>query len=87
MYNYMVNQLQNFKLQIQPQAVPVSDFSVSKVTHQKILFSADLDIDLDPVQEIARVFNETSNHKPHTSHLLTQTQFFTPLSCDFEPDI
>ena len=28
MYNYMVAQLQNFKLQMQPQAVPVSDFSL-----------------------------------------------------------
>ena len=74
--------LQYFKLQMQPQAVTVSDFSISKVTYQKILVSADLDLDLDPVQEIARVFSEPSNHEPHTSRLRTQTRFFTPLSCD-----
>ena len=79
--------LQYFKLQMQPQAVTVSDFSISKVTYQKILVSADLDLDLDPVQEIARVFSEPSNHEPHTSRLRTQTRFFTPLSCDLEPEI
>ena len=56
MYNYMVDQFQNFKLQMQPQAVPVSDFSISRVTYQKILVSADLDIDLDTFHEISRVF-------------------------------
>ena len=78
--------LQNFKLQIQPQAVPVSDFYIFKVTYQNILVSADLDPDIDPVQAIARVFSKPSNHEPHTSRLRTQTQFFTPLSCDLEPD-
>ena len=44
--------LQHFKLQMQPQAVPVSDLSLSKVTYQNILVSADLDHDIDPVQAI-----------------------------------
>ena len=79
--------LQNFKLQMKPQAVPVSDFSLSKVTYQNILVSSDLDFDLDPVQAIAWVFSEPSNHEPHTSHLWTQTRLFTPLSYDIEPDI
>ena len=52
MYNYMVTQFQNFKLQMQPQEVPVSDISLSKVTSQKIFVSADMDPDLDPVQAI-----------------------------------
>ena len=67
----MVDQLQNLKLQMQPQAVPVSDLSVSKVAYQKILVSADLDIYLDPVQAIARVFSKPSNREPHTSRLRT----------------
>ena len=61
--------LQNFKLQMQPQAVPVSDVSLYKVTYQEILVSGDLDSDIDPVQSIARVFGETSNRDPHTSRL------------------
>ena len=79
--------LQNVKLQRQPQAVHVSDFSFSKVIYQKILVSAYLYPDLDPVQAIARVFSEPSNHDPHTSRLRNQTRFFTPFSCDLEPDI
>ena len=79
--------LQNSKLQMQPQAVPVSDLSISKVTYQNILVSSDMDPDLDPVQEISRVFGKPSNHDPHTCCLWTQTRFFTPLSCDIEPDI
>ena len=47
--------IQNFKPQIQPQEVPVSDFSISKFTYQKILVSADLVPDIDPVQAISRV--------------------------------
>ena len=74
MYNYMVAQIQNFRLQMQPQAVPVSDLSISKVTSQKIFVSADMDPDLDPVQAIARVFSKTF-------------KFFTPLCCDIEPEI
>ena len=58
--------LQHFKLQMQPQEVPVSDFSLSKVTYQKILVSDDMDLDLDPVQEIAQVFSEISDSNPHT---------------------
>ena len=53
MYNYMIAQIQNFKLQMQTQAGPVSDISLSKITSQKILFSDDLAPDLDPVQGIA----------------------------------
>ena len=87
MYNYMADQLENFKLQMQPQAVPVSDLSLVKVTSQEIFVSADMDPDLYPVQEIAQVFSETSNHDPHTSRLRTQTRFFTPLSCDIGPEI
>ena len=37
---------------MQPQEVPVSDFSISKVTYQNILVSSDMDIYLDPVQAI-----------------------------------
>ena len=67
--------LQNFKLQMQPQAVPVYDLFISKLTYQKILVSSDLGPDLDPVQEIARVFLEPPNHYPHKSLLRTQTRF------------
>ena len=87
MYNYIVDQLQNFKLQMQPQAVLVSDFYISKVTNQKILVSDDMDIDLDPFQSIAQVFSKPFNPEPHTSRLRTQTRFLTPVSCDLEPDI
>ena len=127
MYNYMVNQHQNSKLHIQPQAVPnpfqgitlvfiktiydqdqtmynyiVAKLQIqymvntlhdrnllhlNKVTYQNILVSADLDSDIYPFQAIARVFSKPSNHDPHTSRLQTQTRFFTPLSCDLEPDI
>ena len=79
--------LQNFKLQIQPQAVPVSDFYISKVTYHNFLVSYDLGPDLDPVKAITWVFIKPSNHEPHTSRLRTQTRFFTPLSCDIEPGI
>ena len=41
---------------MQPKVVPVSDFSIFKVTYQNILVSADLDIDIDPVQKITWVF-------------------------------
>ena len=54
---------------MQPQAVPVSDISLAKVTTEKIFVSTDLGTDLDPVQAIDRVFSETSNHDPQTSHL------------------
>ena len=54
--------LQSFKLQMQPQAVPVSDFSLSEFTYQNILVSSYLGSDLDTVQEIAQVFSEPSNH-------------------------
>ena len=57
------------EVQAQPQAVPVYDLFISKLTYQKILVSSDLGPDLDPFQEIARVFSKPSNHDPHTSHL------------------
>ena len=45
--------LQNSKLQMQPQVVTVSNFSLYKVTSQKILVSDDLNPNLDPVQAIS----------------------------------
>ena len=48
-FNSMVAQLQNFKLQIQPQAVPVSDLSIYKFTVHNIFVSYDLALDIDPV--------------------------------------
>ena len=59
----------DLELQMKPQAVPVSDLSLAKVNTKKILVSTNLDPDLYHVQEIARVFSETSNHDPQTSHL------------------
>ena len=67
--------------------MPVSDLSLAKVTTDHNFVSADLDPDLDPAQEIAQVFSETSNHDPHTARLQTQTWFVTPLSCDLETEI
>ena len=79
--------LQNSKLQMQPQAVPVSDFFLFEVNYQKILVSSDLNPYLDTVQAITRIFSELSNHDPHTSRHRTQNRFFTSLSCDLQPDI
>ena len=45
--------LQNYKLQMQPQEVTVSDLSLSKVTSQEIFVSDNLNPDLDTVQAIA----------------------------------
>ena len=53
MYNYMVAELQNLKLQMHPQTVAVSDISLYKVTSQKNFVSADLASDIDPVQGIS----------------------------------
>ena len=68
--------LQNFKLQMQSMVnlLTVSDLSISKVTSKKIFVSDDLNTDIDPVQEIARVSSETS-------------EFFTPIQylCDLYP--
>ena len=50
MSNSMVAQIQNFKLQMKPQAVPVSDISLYKVTPQKIFALSDLALYLDPFQ-------------------------------------
>ena len=72
---------------MQPQEVPVSDLSLSKVTLHNIFVSSDLAPDLDPFQGITQVFSEPSNLYPQTSRLQTQTRFVTPLSCDLKPDI
>ena len=76
MYNYIVPKLQSNKLQMQYMVnlLTVSDLSISKVTSQKIFVSDDLNPDLDPVQEIARVSSKTS-------------EFLTPLQClcDLDP--
>ena len=84
--------LRNSKLQMQPQAMPVYDFSILiKPTSRKIFASSDLATDmssgLDYGVAIAPSFRGPSNHDPHISRLRTQTRFFTPLSCDLEPDI
>ena len=84
--------IRNFKLQMQPQAEPVSDSSIlTKLNSRKIFASSDLATDLssglDYGLAIAPVFHGPSNHDPHISRLRTQTRFFTPLSCDLEPDI
>ena len=60
----MVAQLQNFKIQMQLQAVPVSDISLSNVTYQKIFVSADLAPDIKPFQGTTRVFSELSKLDP-----------------------
>ena len=58
MYNYMVAKIQNFKLKMKLQAVPVSDLSISKVTYQNIFVSSDLATDLDPSQGINSAFSK-----------------------------
>ena len=86
MFNYLVTKLQNFKLQIKYMFNMLHKrnlLHLNKVTYQNISVSADL----DPVQEITRVFSEPSDNDPHTSRIRTQTPFFTLLSCDIEPDI
>ena len=71
MYNYIVAKLQNVKLEMQ---YMVNLLDLSKVTSQKIVVSDDLNPNFDPVQEIARVFSETS-------------KLFTTLQFDLEPEI
>ena len=48
MYNYMFDQLQIFKLQMQPQAMPVSDLSLAKGTTEKMFVSADMKLQMQP---------------------------------------
>ena len=60
---------------------------ITKPTSRKIVVSADMDPDIDPVESISQFFSKPSNHDPHTSRLQTQTRFITPLICDIEPDI
>ena len=60
--------IRSFKLQIQPQAVPVSDISIlTKPTFRKIVVSSDLDPDtsagLNSEEVIAQVFRGPSNHQ------------------------
>ena len=69
MYNYMVAPLQNFKLQMQPQSVPVSDLSLSNVTYHNSFVSSDLALDLDPFQGINKLFSKPSYLDPKTSRL------------------
>ena len=68
--------LRNYKLQIQPQAVPVSHFSILiKPTSRKIFASSDLATDLSSGLDygVALVpgFRGPSNHDPHISRLRT----------------
>ena len=77
-HDRMVTQIQNFKLQMQPQSVPVSDISPSKVIPQNIFSSAYLDPDLDPFQGITQVFRKPSDLDPRTLHLQTQARFSHP---------
>ena len=58
----------NVNLQMQSM---VNILDLNKVTSQNIFVSDDLNPDLDPVQAISPVFNETS-------------KFFTTLQCDLE---
>ena len=64
---------------------------LDKPTSRKIFASSDLATDLSSGLfygvAIAPGFRGPSNHDPHISRLRTQTRFFTPLSCDLEPDI
>ena len=59
MHKYMVAKIQNFKLQMQLQAVPVSDLSLSKVNCQNIFVSSDMAPDLDPFQGTNQAFSKT----------------------------
>ena len=90
MFNSMISQHQNFKLQMKPQEVTGSDLSLSKETSRTILFLADMDPDLsagiDSGRGISRLFYKPSNIDPHTSRLQTQTRFVTKLSCYLKPD-
>ena len=66
--------LQNSKLQMQPQAVPVSYFSILiKPTSRNIIISSDLDPDLSASLNsgglISQGFRVPSNHDPHISRL------------------
>ena len=65
--------LRNFKLHMQPQAKPVSDFYIlTKPTSRNIFASSDLATDLsaglDYGGAIAQGFRGTSNHDPHIYH-------------------
>ena len=66
--------LRKYKLQMKPQAVPVSDFSIlTKPNSRNIVASSDLATDpsagLDYGGVIAQGFRGTSNHDPHISRL------------------
>ena len=49
--------------------------------------ATDLSSGLDYGVTITPGFHGPPNHDPHISRIQTQTRFFTPLSCDLEPDI
>ena len=66
MYNSMVAQLQNLNIQMQPQAVPVSDISLSKGYLEEDFVSDDLAPDIDTFQGPTRVFSKFSNLEPQT---------------------
>ena len=77
---------------MQPQAVPVSDFSIlTNPTSMKIVVyydkATDTSASLDSEGVIAQGFCGTSNNDLHISRLRTQTRLFTPLICDIEHDI
>ena len=84
--------LQNFKLQIQPQSVSVSDISLSKVTYQKIFGNSISRSETSLLWNLPQVIKLASCQrlnisKSETSCLRTQTWFVTPLSYDLESDI
>ena len=91
LFNPMIPQHQTLKIKMKPKAVYSSDISLSKATSWKIFVSTDMAPDLsagiNPVQGIALVFHETSNTKPHTSHIWTHIELITYLSYDPEPEI
>ena len=67
------------------------NLGLKKPTSRKIFTSSDLATDLssglDSGVAIAPGLRGPSNRDPHISRLQTQTRFFTPLSCNLEPDI
>ena len=96
MYNYMVTQLQNFKLQMQYMVNKLHERNLlhlnrlhdrNKLMHHNTFVSYDLAPDIDPFQVITWIFSEPSNLDPKAPRLQTQTRFVTPLSCDLQPDI
>ena len=78
----MVAKLQNFNLQMKPQAAPVSDLSISKVNFQNIWISADIATDIDTFQGITWVFRKIpifnlKNHAFKLKHGLSHPSVLT----------